>query len=234
MSKQNQDLVGKRFGKLLVIEKTDERYNNGVVWKCICDCGNEFFAPTGALNAGMKVSCGCKHPANLTGKRFGKLVALEPTKERRNSRIVWKCLCDCGNYTTATSNDLLNGHTKSCGCRKKEIIAERLNKQATHQKSNTRLYRVWCGMRARCYIPSHTHYKDYGGRGITICDEWHDFENFYKWAMEAGYDENAPRGQCTIDRINVEGNYEPSNCRWADAITQANNKRKKKDTTPAD
>ena len=99
-------------------------------------------------------------------------------------------------------------------------------KNIKHNLHDTRLYNIWSGIKQRCYYKSHHDYKNYGARGIKICDEWlNDFKSFYNWAMANGYDENAPRGKCTIDRIDVNGDYEPKNCKWVDIKVQANNKR---------
>ena len=98
-----------------------------------------------------------------------------------------------------------------------------------HGKRKTRLYRIWANIKTRCYNERDPHFERWGNRGITMCDEWKDsFENFYNWAMSTGYDYNAKRGECTIDRINVDGNYEPSNCRWVDAKIQRSNQRPRK------
>lgn len=101
-----------------------------------------------------------------------------------------------------------------------------MSRPVKHGMANSRLYVVWCAMKERCNNPKYKDYKYYGGRGIKVCQEWQDFESFYKWSMTAGYDENAPRGVTTIDRINNDGNYEPSNCRWVSMQEQCRNRRR--------
>lgn len=155
---------------------------------------------------------------DITGERFGRLVALHPTSQRRSGKVMWLCQCDCGNTTLATSNSLKTGNTRSCGCLYRETIARR-----KHGMTGTRIYRIWKAMRSRCLNVNHKNYKQYGGRGINICDEWLDddgFQNFYEWSMKHGYADNL-----TIDRIDVNGDYTPNNCRWITQHEQTRNKR---------
>ena len=161
---------------------------------------------------------------DLTGLRFGKLTAIEKsgTKTKQGS-VIWRCLCECGNEAFISSGHLTDGHTSSCGCLSKKVY------KRTHGCSEERLYKIWGGMKERCYRQKSSSYERYGGRGIKICDEWREnFAAFKEWALANGYDENAPRGECTIDRINGDGDYEPSNCRWVGAKEQANNRRPRK------
>lgn len=160
---------------------------------------------------------------DLTGQRFGRLVVLRPGSQESNHTYKWICKCDCGTIKEFKRCNLRDGNTKSCGCYRAE------HHYKTHGMTDTRLYRVWNDIKMRCYQKKHINYADYGGRGIAMCDEWHyDFVLFKDWAYENGYDETAPRGKCTIDRIDPDGNYEPSNCRWVNMTVQANNKRRTK------
>lgn len=140
----------------------------------------------------------------------------------RHGLATWLCLCDCGNQHICRGRVLRLGTTVSCGCLNQELRAKRSRK---HGKRRSRLYGVWTSMKIRCYNPRNNRYKYYGGRGITVCDEWlHDFQAFYDWSMANGYDENAPRGKCTIDRIDNDKGYSPDNCRWVDMKVQSSNK----------
>ncbi len=133
--------------------------------------------------------------------------------------VQYLCQCECGRELKVLGIHLRSGHTKSCGCFRKETTAEMAS---THHMTNTRLYNVWRNMKARCYKPTHKDYSLYGGRGIQICDEWlSSFEAFVDWALHNGYSDNL-----TIDRIDVNGNYEPSNCAWRTQKQQCNNTRR--------
>lgn len=160
---------------------------------------------------------------DLTGQRFGRWTVIRREGSNTHYSAMWFCRCDCGTERVINGADLRCGHTKSCGCLKYEINVKRMT---THGGSRSRLHSVWTDMKQRCYNPNEPSYPGYGGRGIKVCDDWRDsFESFQAWALQTGYDENAPYGVCTLDRINVNGNYEPSNCRWVSAKVQAGNRR---------
>ncbi len=156
---------------------------------------------------------------NIVGNRYGRLVVMgrAPNKGRSTA---WNCLCDCGNTAIVASQDLRKGHTKSCGCLHRESfqIVGRSNKK--HGEANSRLYKTWSAMKVRCNDKNSPSFKDYGGRGIRVCDEWKEFTPFYMWAIRNGYSD-----ELTLDRIDVNGDYEPSNCRWTTQMEQSNNKR---------
>ena len=154
---------------------------------------------------------------DLTGKRFGKLVVVE--KERKvnktgKSYVWWKCVCDCGNITHAYTSSLKSCFTKSCGCWSRE-------RSTKHGGKGTRLYTIWIAMKARCKNPRRPEFHHYGGRGISVCQKWsNDFGAFRDWALTHGYTPNL-----TLDRIDVNGDYCPENCKWSTYIEQGNNKR---------
>lgn len=153
------------------------------------------------------------------GDKYGRLTVMEMTNKRLNRSIVYKCKCACGNVVETTGTRLKSGLIKSCGCYQKEM-ASKSNK--THGMSKSKLFMVWQDMIARCTRKTHHAYKYYGGRGISVFDDWkNNFESFHNWAINNGY-----YSGLTIDRINNDGNYEPSNCRWVTMKVQSNNRRK--------
>ena len=156
------------------------------------------------------------HEREITGNKYGKLTVIRKLGQLHvgNRHYYSEVKCECGNVFNVQDTRIINGTVYQCPeCSKAE--------RRTHGMSNTSLYHSWQGMRARCYRKTCQDYKDYGARGIVICEEWKDsFETFYEWSLKNGYKEGL-----SIDRIDVNGNYEPSNCRWTDAITQARNKR---------
>lgn len=150
---------------------------------------------------------------DLRNKRFGRLLVIE-LSDSINGRIAWKCLCDCGNETVVKSTNLLVGKTRSCGC----LNTERITK---HGLSRTRVYHIWNGIKSRCLNPNNTRYADYGGRGIKICDRWLDFNKFYEDVSPSYID------GYSIDRYpNINGDYEPTNFRWATNKEQSRNQRR--------
>ena len=159
----------------------------------------------------------------MTGQRFGRLTVVGQTEERQHRHVVWECHCDCGNTCFVMSSSLIHGSTKSCGCFMSEA---RGVSRTTHHMSHEKIYLLWQGMKQRCFYQNNKAFKYYGGRGITVCDEWKDnFQAFYDYVSklphygEKGY---------SLDRINNDGNYEPGNVKWSTQTEQLMNRRNSK------
>lgn len=227
--KSYDEYINSQFGELTVIKRVEDHIipcgQKKAQMLCKCTCGNECIVLFSNLKRGNTKSCGCKKhdkpSKDLTGEQFGRLTVIKREFSPKGTNSKWLCKCECGNETIVSSKNLLNNLTRSCGCYQREKAAAAGKKTLTkHGQSRTRLYHIWKGMKQRCIDINASNYANYGGRGIKVCDEWLEYENFKKWALSNGYSDNL-----SIDRINVNGNYEPKNCSWATNEEQSNNRR---------
>lgn len=219
------DLTGKHFGKLKVIER-GPNIGLSAGWICQCDCGNTKLINGTSLRGGRSFSCGCNRISaghrriiDLLGQRFGRLLVVALSGSNGQGKALWQCRCDCGQEIITEGKALRSGHTQSCGCWRQYVTGEY---SRTHGMSGTMEHKSWKAAKQRCLNPKDASYNEYGGRGITMCQEWADsFEAFY---AHIGL---RPKG-CSLDRIDNEKGYEPGNVRWATKVIQNNNRRKRR------
>ena len=227
MGRKAKDIKGKRFYNLVVIDRAEppSKSAKSAYWLCKCDCGKETTVASKHLTSGGIRSCGCNRTVKMVGMRFDRLVVLRRHHRTGNSCISYLCICDCGNLTIARGDSLRRGEVRSCGCYHFDNVT-------THGMTKTRLYSIWQSMKQRCFDVTHKSYKYYVAKGVVVCDRWKNSFIGFRDDMYSSYLNHVEKygeKDTTLDRIDVNGNYEPSNCRWATWKEQQANKREKQE-----
>ena len=214
-----KNVSGQKFGTILVVKKLDVKKGSAFLYETLCDCGNIKQYTANELKH-IK-SCGCQHynkpPKDITGNVYGKLTAVSNTmRKTNNGDYIWRCICECGNECLASIGALNFGNKNSCGCLSKDAYKKRSN---YHGYTETSEYKSWLKIKERCLDHNCPTFKNYGAKGITICDEWAN--SFKRFITDMG---EMPVKGYTVDRIDSKKGYSPDNCRWASRYVQSRNR----------
>lgn len=220
---RRRDITGLRIGKLTARQSTGIVSGGSILWDFDCDCGGTKQITVSDFTCEHTKSCGCLqyqgNPLDLTGVRYGRLVGVERLGLNSSRQYIWKWACDCGNMHEVAATSVIQGHTKSCGCYAKEVAGDG---SRIHGMTNTPEYGAWKNAISRCYNPNNKKYHDYGGRGIDVCDEWHQIAEigFIKFFEGMG-----PSNGLTLERVDVNLGYSKENCIWDNRYNQGYNQR---------
>jgi len=211
-----QIVVGAHYGRWTVLSDAGKNRHGARLVLAECKCGTKRVVQFVSLRHGNSRSCGC-YREDVAGARYGRWTVLSNAGTNSHGKRLVLCRCSCGTERVVQYHSIKHGGSKSCGCWNQE---QAVTTNTTHGSCGSRLYRVWEDMKSRCKYPTHQAYAHYGGRGITVCTEWHDFIPFQKWATENGYQQGL-----SIERLDNDAGYSPGNCCWATPQMQSRNRR---------